>query len=231
MCASPERVVSRRILRLSLRTSMVLVFLICCGFAWIQNGAKTQRDAVAAIYRSGGVVYYADESQPTGSVPENDLRAKGGLRSLLPKDYLRQVTSVEFNGNATDSDLANIGRLSGLEVLVVKNSLISDAGLRHLSALRSLKHLELQGTPITDRGLVHIQMLTRLWWLNLVGTRVTDAGLYHLSGLSRLERLRLPDGVSEDGLSKLKHVLPNTSIHRGHPPVYRHHTITRKAAD
>ena len=56
-------------------------------------------------------------------------------------------------------------------------------------------------------------------------------GYTALGGLSRLERLRLPDGVSDDGLSKLKHVLPNTSIHRGHPAVYRHHTITRKAAD
>ena len=45
-------------LRVSLRALMIIVLVLGCGLGWVVRRAHVQRDAVAAIERCGGRVWY-----------------------------------------------------------------------------------------------------------------------------------------------------------------------------
>jgi hypothetical protein len=44
--------------RFGMRASMAGVFVAACTLGWIVHRAQVQRDAVDAVRRAGGVVYY-----------------------------------------------------------------------------------------------------------------------------------------------------------------------------
>ena len=137
--------------QLSVRAMMLLVLALAVWLVWVTYCARDQRDAVAAITRSGGyVVYDRDVQDPF-------RRQHAGfvewLEDLIGIDYLSHVSEIAFDGRATDADLVQIGRLSRLERLSISSSPISDAGLKNLRGLTSLRQLFLHGTPIFQQRL------------------------------------------------------------------------------
>ena len=68
----------RRFLRFSVRGMIVLVLVIGGWLGWIVRSARIQRDAVAAIQRTGGSVQYHLESMNSaGLVAELACRSTG----------------------------------------------------------------------------------------------------------------------------------------------------------
>ena len=116
-----------------------------------------QRDAVAAITRSGGYVVYDRDLQDPFLCQH--ARFFEWLEDLIGIDYLNHVSEIAFDGRATDADLIEIRRLSGLERLSISSSPISDAGIENLRGLTSLRQLFLHGTAISDEALVNLQGL------------------------------------------------------------------------
>jgi len=196
---------------------MILVLALGAWLGWITHCARVQRDAVAAIRRSGGLIFYNERLwDPLQSECGGLLRPKW-LVDLIGVDYLSHVTEVALDHHATDADLMQIGRLARLERLSISQSSITDAGLRHLRGSRALRQLFLHCTPISDGGLAHLNGLARLQLLTLVDTTVTDAGLPYLRGLRCLQEVDLPISVSDRGIQGLQNDLPGVKINRGLP--------------
>src|SRR3954468_24090483 len=140
MQASPP---SRRRLpvRLSVRTLMALVLLVGVALGWVVHRAQVQRNAVAAIERAGGGVYY--EWQFKDGIPDVDgvPRVPKWLVDLIGLDYFGSAVYVIFQQGCRDQDLAQIGRLRQLERLDLGLSKVTDAGLVHLENLSRLQLL------------------------------------------------------------------------------------------
>ena len=139
------------------------------------------------------------------------------LVDRLPKRSARlfhRAESVGLGPSGTDADLAECGKLSSLQMLLIdQGAVVTDEGLAHLKGLSQLHVLNVGGTRVTDAGLVHLKGLTQLWDLSLSGTQVTDAGLVHLKGLTQLRYLALSrTRVTDAGVVELQKVLPNVRV-------------------
>jgi hypothetical protein len=247
-CQSGNRPLAgrRRRWRVSVRGLMILVLLIGSLLAWWGLHVREQREVVAAIRRAGGDVGYdwqvasssnlKDLDKSTGDTP----RAFGGrvvwpgwLVDLLGIDAFGRVDKVWFahgEGEISESLLAQIGKLRGLEVLCVHDRIVLDtAGLVHLKDLSGLRVVELvvkprgQSTdlswlrgktrletlhlgaiPVRDDDLIHLRPLTNLRTLVFGSPHITDAGLVHLAGLTRLQCLIFAhDSIRGEGLVHL----------------------------
>ena len=117
-----------------------------------------------------------------------------------------------------------ISRLTGLQMLSLKDTGVTDKGFEHLRPLRSLRVLEIGESSITSRGLSVLKDLPALEYLEL-NTGVTDAGLRQVSQLSNLRWLRIADGkMWGPGLAELVKLprLERLCIHGSNPISDRH---------
>jgi Leucine Rich repeat len=202
----------RQWIRISLRGLLVLVLIIGAGLGWIVNGARIQREAVAAIRRDGGLVVYDWQEFPFGP-SDGKPGAPKWLVDRLGVDYFGRAKSVSLGQAGSPSAIRNIGRLSHVERLVLHGPFVTDAGLAHLKGLIMLCYLAigdryetsdgtivLQGAArVSDAGMPNLKGLTKLTFLDLNGTKVSDAGLANLAGMTKLESLALADTRVTDG--------------------------------
>jgi hypothetical protein len=202
--------------RISLGASLALVLVFGGWLGWIVRSGRVQRDAVAAIRRAGGRVWYEWEIQNGRFyTAESHCPWPKWLVDRVGVDYLGNVIRVEFWRRGSDADLAQVGKLGRLEELLLVDSPVTDSGLAHLRRSTTLKRLLLPGTRISDSGLAHLKRLTRLELLSLMGTAVTDAGLAHLKGLRALEQVHAGDTqFTDSGVSELRESLPKLQISR-----------------
>ena len=148
----------RRWLQFSLRTLMVLMLVIGCGFGWLAyqiKQARQQREAANVIEKLGGTI---DWHPTSGGMIETAMARAG---KLLGQDLLVDVRSVYLD-----------------------NTPVTDAGLEHLRGLTQLEWLNLSHTQVADDGLAHLRGMTRLQELLLNDTPLNDHGLVHLKGLA-----------------------------------------------
>lgn len=201
----------RRRLQFGLRSLLMAVLIVgsALGLVGMQlQRTEKQRMAAAALESMGANVSYRGENQP-------------GLLTFIGRQYFQEPIAVGLQGALSEDNLANLGKLSSLELLSLANVPISDAdlaafasfrelrtfhlvrsritghGLRHLKAL-DLTSLDLCWSPIDDDGLASVGQLSKLSVLNLNHTRITDAGLVHLTTLGQLWALYL-DGTMITG--------------------------------
>ena len=117
----------RRWLRVSLRGLMILVLLIGGGLGWLVHRAKVQRDAVAAIRRSGGTVSYHLLDNYGGDIPLRDRpRHLPGWFDGLGIDDRDDVRAVILGSRTTDADLEQVERLPKLVQLVIGGSGVTE---------------------------------------------------------------------------------------------------------
>lgn len=190
--------------RFSLRGLIALVLIAGGWLGWMVRNARVQRDAVAEIRRSGGWVWY-DWHFKSGDIDRNARPwAPKWLVDRVGVDYFGHVVFAGLGRQASDMELAHVGRLGRVETLILDVTRISDAGLAHIRGLTRLKELTIAATSVGDAGLGYIEGLTRLQSLNLNSTRVTDAGLEHLKGTRNLRGLGLHrTSVTDAGLVHL----------------------------
>ena len=193
---------------------MLLLLLVSIGMSWFatkMRAARRQRDAAAAIGKSGGwVAYYreSDEAIPSYTQP---LPGPLWLRRLLGDDFFATVTDafVTSDGDfkyleqldqlkqlrcgldVTEAGLAHLKDLRQLRKLDLMGRRVAGVEFEHVAVLTQLEDLNLGGTDAGDAELERLQAMTRLRALGLAGTRITDAGLRYLEGLTRLETLSL----------------------------------------
>lgn len=208
------------------------------GMSWFTKrlqSAKTQKEAVEAIQRSAGLVFYDYQIGAPGVVVRNSgPPGPAALRSLLGDDFVAVVIEASLgNGGIEqvgrlphlrrlnisvpikDADLVHVEGLSELRELDLGGLSITDAGLEHLRFLKQLQYLGIWGTKVTNAGLRHLKALSELRRLNLSDTRVTDAGLQYVMQLPQLQELDLTSTkVTDEGVAKLQQTLPNCKITR-----------------
>ena len=219
----------RRYLKVSLRSLLLLVLAIGAWLGWLVYTARVQRDAVAAIERSGGWSEYDWGWRHGDKIRNGKPWAPKWLVDHIGADFFGSVVIVVLPDTGSDAVLDHIRHLSKLEKINLSSSPVTDAGVAHLKGLTHLEELSLRGTrvtdtgvaylaglaglrrlhlgytKVTDRGLAYLEGLTELRLLHLEGTRVTDTGLAHLKGMRRLEDLWLQDTVITDaGLTHLE---------------------------
>jgi Leucine Rich repeat len=204
--------------RTSVRALMVLVLFVGAGMGWIVHRARVQRDAVAAIVRVGGTVYYDWEVKYVPGavvsyqpIPNAKPPWPKWLVDRLGPDYFGDVKMVRLGWAATDpvdADMIHVEKLTALEALGLRGHGITDAGLTHLSGLVKMRYLDLNFTRVTSVGLAHLRRMARLDTLYLLQTPVDDLSpIHHLTGLKRLDlaSTRITDAglAGVEGLSEL----------------------------
>jgi internalin A len=107
----------------------------------------------------------------------------------------------------TDAGVAHLRGLKHLKKILIDQSRMTDEGLRTLAELPELEHLKLYRHGFSDAGLAHLKRATKLKTL-LIGSGtsgVTDAGLASLQGLADLEELDVSGSmVTDAGLDRLR---------------------------
>ena len=205
----------RRYLRFSMRGLIVVVLLIGGWLGWIVRSARIQREAVAAIEKAGGSVTYNWQWTDGKLVPGARRRKPSWLADFIGVDYVYHVTRVIFSSPPPTSAgaISQIGRLTGLEFLVLHDSILSDADLAHLGWLTRLTDLDLTNDRIPDAGLARLKGLRRLRTLVLHGTYINDAELAHLNGLVSLKYLVLSNTeITDAGLVQLQRLRNVTDL-------------------
>ena len=157
MPAGPVSRPWRRYLRFSVRGLIVVVLVIGGGLGWIVRQAHVQRDAVAAIEKSGGGVSYHWGWRDGKSIPRGKPWAPKWLVDRIGVDYFGHVTAVGLSPTETDSAIVHVGHLTQLQRLTINGSSVSDAGLTHLKGLTKLSVLGLGNTQVTDAGLAQFE--------------------------------------------------------------------------
>lgn len=206
----PGKVRSRRYLRYSLRSLLVVATVVGILLGYKVNQVSRQRIAVRALLTERAIIifdYQLDAAQ--ASVP-----GPSWWRSWLGDDFFAHVQMVSFlvpfmggptSDNITDELLVHLRSLPRLEVLILEDcDQITDAGLRHLTGLRQLRELRLSRTQITDEGLDSLSNMCHLKSLHLEEIALTDDGLAKLVHLQQLEELWLLDTeVTDAGVEHL----------------------------
>jgi hypothetical protein len=93
----------RRFLRFSVRGLIVVVLVIVVWLGWIVQQAHVQRDAVAAIRRSGGEVFYDWEWKDGHRIIGGEPWPPRWLVHLVGVDYFGQVTTVQLLSSASQT--------------------------------------------------------------------------------------------------------------------------------
>lgn len=215
-------------------------FVVICVMLWTccterVQSVRKQKDAVQAVRRSVGLVFYDYQLGEPGTLIRNPRPpAPAVLIDLLGVDFfatpvevslgnggirrvsvLTQLRCLNVSFPIKDADLVHIEGLTKLQDLDLGGCPITDAGLAHLKALTQLQYLGIWSTNVSDGGLQHLNTLTQLRWLNLSHTQVTDAGLERLRGLKQLQSLNVEHTrVTPDGVARLRQALPNCRIEK-----------------
>ncbi len=190
-------------LKFSLRTFLLVVFLLCASLALYPRETiekyRRQADAVQLLESTG----FKLERR----IPENKYYSHL-LKMFVPEGDLGQV--VTANGRSSgirDNDLHSLKDLPWLEKLYLANNNITDEGLVHLTDCHGLKRVSLWFTRITDDGLSVFSDKQELEVLDISeptmstgSTDVTRACLKHFEGLPRLKILKFSFPIEDDDL-------------------------------
>jgi hypothetical protein len=143
----------------SLRTLLVFVTLCAIPCSWLAvkiQELKRQREAIAAIEKLGGFVYYDyqfDKRYPESPHWDGPPSGPTWLRRLLGDDFFASVAGmVLIRSEVTDADLEPIRALPELRMLEIGDTSSTDAALEILKGLRKLEVLGIGGTKITENG-------------------------------------------------------------------------------
>jgi Leucine Rich repeat len=217
--APPKR--KRCWFRFSLRSLLISTLICAVGSAWVARKIeqkRREREAVDAIRKLGGAVYY-DYEAVKGAEP----RGPPWLRNLFGQNFFGDVVGVHLDkspgpvwltriheltfrdAQADETGRVHLEEMPDLRTLTLEGARVTDTELAHLGGLAHLHTLSFQGTKVSDAGLAHLKALTELTTLDLQGTNVTDEGLVNLNTLPQLQLLDLSlTNVTDAGLLKLK---------------------------
>ena len=175
----------------SLRTLLIFVtlFAVACSWVAVKMGqAKRQREAIEAIRKAGGFVWYAEG--------DYSLNRTWGV-DVLGVDFYANVEGASFDHrtNNPDETLKTITpylvTFKTLTFLDLDKNPVTDKSIPVLLQLKNLDSLQLGGSTITDDGLAQLKDLPNLRRLSLVyADQITDEGIMHLKQFPKLRNIR-----------------------------------------
>jgi len=125
----------------SVRWLVVLVVAVAIPSCWLtvkMRQAERQRQAVEAIRKAGGVVFYDFhflKDEKAYAIMEQEPPTPAWLRQVVGNDFFSEVHVVFFDNpeQVGDDVLERIGRLRKLKQLRLSDSPVTDVGLKHLT--------------------------------------------------------------------------------------------------
>jgi Leucine-rich repeat (LRR) protein len=205
----------RRWFRISIRSLMLFILVLCAWLAIWTTRARRQEAAVRRLIDAGATVRYRHEFDAAGNpIPNPTLPSPQWLRNIFGNHAFWQVYSVA-PGSATglrDADLQPLTELGTIEQLRLGEK-TTDAGLEYLAGLSHLKSLQIDSLHVSDRGLKHLGNLENLESLSLQYAQVDDDGLRQLAPLVHLNFIGLRHTmITGEGVAWLKQRLPKAYI-------------------
>jgi hypothetical protein len=198
----------RRWYQFSLRSLLVftLIFAVTVGWLGSKIGQKRcERQAVEAILKAGGQVWFDRESRRDRPTIPNEASGPRWIRWALGDNFFSEVRQV---GLCFDDDetLAQLEALRDIEFLTVADGgKITSAGVAHINALPHLRSLKLTATSVTDQWLDHLKGLPNLRILILDRTNIDDKSIGRITELIQLEELFLHTAsVTDKGLKNFE---------------------------
>ncbi|MHB1561265.1 MAG: hypothetical protein ACYC61_27785, partial [Isosphaeraceae bacterium] len=110
------------------RQSLVATAIVALALGWLVNGARVQRQAIAAIERAGGKVWYAWEAEDDDQAEGSALPWPSWLVKALGVDYFGSVVGVRLSPRCDDETMESVGRLDRLESLDIVGAPITEKG-------------------------------------------------------------------------------------------------------
>jgi hypothetical protein len=203
---------NRRWYQYSLRSLLLVMLLASLGMSWVatqREKARRQREAVEAILKLHGTVYYDYQLDAAGEpVQTASQRVPTWWRRLLGDDFFDRVVYVQV---PSDAALEPVEQLPDLQTLELGcNYAITDAGLERLRCLSRLDFLHLRGTQVTTAGAAKLADMPQLRSLELGNPDMTDADLKYLTRLTQLQSLDLRSctRLTDAAVQKLRQALP-----------------------
>ncbi len=135
---------------------LVTVCAVACSWLAVRLlQLERQRQAIAAVEKSGGYVFYDYQISRYVLIDspdwENPPPGPKWLRDLLGDDFFaRVVVAQSIRGEVTDSDLEPIKQLSDLRMLEIGDTGVTDDAVGILKGLTKLEYLGIGGTKITE---------------------------------------------------------------------------------
>ncbi len=123
---------------------------------WIVHDAHVQHDAVQVIKNAGGMVSYEWEWKSGRYDWKARPRCPKWLLDMIGVDYAYNVKMVDVSSVITNPDvvLAQVARLSRLEILQLETSRVTDIGMAKLDTLTELRSLMIYNGPeVGDHGI------------------------------------------------------------------------------
>ena len=108
---------------------------------------------------------------------------------LEPLRGSKSLEELEFYGSPISAaGFENIGDITNLKSLYLKQLDVSDSDLSQLRNLTALTKLTLDNNQsrITDAGIAHLSGMSALEWLDLTGCQITGRALHSLKSMTRL---------------------------------------------
>jgi Leucine Rich repeat len=216
MSVAPEPNRPRRRFGLRLWGLMVVVLTIGLGLGWLKYRLRSQREAVDAVERAGGWIYYDYMKENS---PNRRPYGPTWLNKLVGPDSLflfSDVVEVRFLGLPKDDEpvddslmpyLALFSRLERLDLGDTHH--VTGLGLRHIRGLTKLEVLEFPLRSQSDADLSSLANLKKLRVLRFDtggnSNAIGDVGLRNLAGLTELEELDLTrqGRITDVGLTNL----------------------------
>lgn len=165
--------------RVSLRTALVVVTVLCIFLAWKAKQIRDQKKSADAILAAGGVIHYDDEYDANSGQPAKSSWTYRWLCKQLGEEYVAKVSGValyptpEFGADEQVKLLAGIPYLRNLAIWPGASGKgtadasapggLTDDGLKYIADhLPNLRHLSLLGSSATAEGLRHLEKLEQL---------------------------------------------------------------------
>jgi hypothetical protein len=147
--------------------------------------------------------------------PKHEPRPRW-LRDILGDNSFEAVCGMWLRErDASDANLAHVGRLTGIKELRLVGGTFTDEGLAHLQGLKELESLYINQKAVSDRGIGQLAKLPRLKKLELHSTSVTGSGLV---GFAKLEELEISDSpLTDEGRAAIGRIRTLKKVDLGSP--------------
>ena len=205
-------------LRFSLKSILFVVLGNCIWFGWVTDSALQESRAVETLVSQCVKIDF------TADYPMSIRRPfPKWFRSCLPSSFQQMANKAFSYGNCIEN-LAPLGKLRGLQILVLEGKACNDISaleglplskvyfhdtaivdLRPIRGCSTLYVLDIVDTPVTD--ISPLATCPNIFGICLLGTEVTDISC--LRNTSTLELVHIQDSPVKD-LTLLKN-LPNLS--------------------
>jgi hypothetical protein len=194
--------IRRKLLRISLRTFLVLVTILCLWFGKISFEAHRQKAAVEWLLKNGGAFGYDWKNHPY--LADETASGLQWLRHFLGDDYFLTVQSCTV---AFTDDISRLADLPDIEDLSIDG--IQAPDISFLGKLTKLQSLSARGCGIRDISVLSKLVHLKYVWLN--GNGISDCT--PRLRLHDLEIIELQDNpVTSDMIEKLRQKFPKAQI-------------------